>query len=149
MVDAWVAADVARRIGTRTHTVGNSSRSSGPLLASLPEERLETGRWLNPWVDRYSQVPVRMNRYSVPVRLVDRQVRVHLDACHLVIYECRTEIARHERLITKGSVRLDLDHYLEAPIRKPGALPGSTALEQVGGRKVHPGPRRISVAGRG
>jgi hypothetical protein len=99
---------------------------------------LETGRWLNPWVDRYSQVPVRMNRYSVPVRLVDRQVRVHLDACHLVIYEGRTEIARHERLITKGSVRLDLDHYLEAPIRKPGALPGSTALEQVGRQESSP-----------
>jgi hypothetical protein len=26
--------------------------------------------------------------------------------------------------------RLDLDHYLEALVRKPGALPGSTALEQ-------------------
>jgi hypothetical protein len=32
--------------------------------------------------------------------------------------------------MTKGSVRLDLDHYLEALVRKPGALPGSTALEQ-------------------
>ena len=28
------------------------------------------------------------------------------------------------------STRLDLDHYLEALLRKPGALPGSTVLEQ-------------------
>ncbi|MFA7755083.1 hypothetical protein V5F01_16015 [Streptomyces sp. NRRL B-2790] len=40
------------------------------------------------------------------------------------------EVARHERLIAKGAVRLELDHYLEALVRKPGAFPGSTALEQ-------------------
>jgi transposase len=130
MVDAWDAADDARRIGTRAHTIGEQFAIERPLLAPLPEEPFETGTWLNPRVDRYSQVPVRMNRYSVPVRLVGRQVRVHLHASHLVIYEGRAEVARHERLMTKGSVRLDLDHYLEALVRKPGALPGSTALEQ-------------------
>ncbi|MET9905021.1 hypothetical protein [Streptomyces sp. NPDC006446] len=40
------------------------------------------------------------------------------------------EVARHEGLIAKGSCRLELDHYLEALIRKPGAFPGATALEQ-------------------
>ena len=39
-------------------------------------------------------------------------------------------MARHERLPGKSGARLDLDHYLEALVRKPGALPGSTALEQ-------------------
>ncbi|WP_422641179.1 hypothetical protein [Streptomyces glaucescens] len=39
-------------------------------------------------------------------------------------------MARHERLIAKGSCRLELDHYLEALIRKPGAFSGATALEQ-------------------
>ena len=32
--------------------------------------------------------------------------------------------------MTKGRVRLDLDHYLEILLHKPGALPGATALEQ-------------------
>jgi hypothetical protein len=32
--------------------------------------------------------------------------------------------------MAKGGSRLDLDHYLEGLIRKPGALPGATALEQ-------------------
>ncbi|MCQ9177618.1 hypothetical protein KMT30_00820 [Streptomyces sp. IBSBF 2953] len=40
------------------------------------------------------------------------------------------EVAQHEWLIAKGGCRLDLDHYLEALIRKPGAFPGATALEQ-------------------
>jgi hypothetical protein len=39
-------------------------------------------------------------------------------------------VARHERLMGKGQSRHDLDHYLEGLLRKPGALPGATALEQ-------------------
>ena len=35
-----------------------------------------------------------------------------------------------KRLIAKGGVRLELDHYLEALVRKPGAFPGATALDQ-------------------
>jgi hypothetical protein len=64
------------------------------------------------------------------VPTVGRQVRVHLHASDLVVYDGRTEVARHQRLMAKSSSRLDLDHYLEALLRKPGALPGSTVLEQ-------------------
>jgi hypothetical protein len=39
-------------------------------------------------------------------------------------------VATHERLMTKGGTRLDLDHYLEVFARKPGAFPDATALEQ-------------------
>ncbi|WP_201760600.1 MULTISPECIES: hypothetical protein [unclassified Nonomuraea] len=66
----------------------------------------------------------------MPVRLIGRRVRVLLHASDLVIYDGRAEVARHERLPGKSRTRLDLDHYLEALLRKPAALPGSTALEQ-------------------
>lgn len=130
MIDEWDAADEARRIGGRARTVGEFWAIEQPLLRPLPEEPFETGRWFTPRVDRYSQVPVRTNKYSVPVRLIGRRVRVLLHASDLVIYDGRTEVARHERLPGKSGVRLDLDHYLEALVRKPGAMPGSTALEQ-------------------
>jgi hypothetical protein len=39
-------------------------------------------------------------------------------------------VARHQRVIGKGVTILDLDHYLEILLRKPGALPGATALAQ-------------------
>jgi hypothetical protein len=55
-----------------------------------------------------------------------------LHASHLVVYDQHVEVARHERLIAKAGCRLELDHYLEALIRKPGAFPGATALEQAG-----------------
>ncbi|MFF7976764.1 hypothetical protein [Streptomyces sp. NPDC007905] len=63
------------------------------------------------------------------MRLIGRRVRVLLHASEVVIYDGRVEVARHERLVAKGAVRLELDHYLEALVRKSGALPGATALE--------------------
>ncbi len=44
-------------------------------------------------------------------------MRVILHASHLVVYDQNVEVARHERLIAKGAVRLDLDHYLEVLVR--------------------------------
>lgn len=129
-IDVWDVADERRRIGSRPRTVGEHFAVEQPLLAPLPDEPFETGRMFAPRVDRYGQITVRMNRYSVPVRLIGRQVRVMLHASHLVVFDGRTEVARHRRLATRGESLLNLDHYLEALLRKPGALPGATALEQ-------------------
>lgn len=130
MIDAWDDGDDARRIGSRAHTIGAQFAMEQPLLKPLPEETVETGRWFTPRVDRYSQITVRTNRYSVPIRLIGRTVRVLLNASDLVVYDDRTEVARHERVLGKSASRLDLDHYLEGLLRKPGAMPGATALEQ-------------------
>ncbi|MDO0929765.1 IS21 family transposase [Streptomyces sp. TG1A-8] len=130
MVELWDRQDDARRIGARSKTVAECFALEQPLLLPLPEEPFETGRLFTPRVDRYGQIPVRTNRYSVPIRLIGKRVRVVLHASHLVVYDQNVEVARHERLIAKGAVRLDLDHYLEVLVRKPGAFPGSTALEQ-------------------
>jgi hypothetical protein len=43
MVDAWNAADDARRIGSRAHTVGELFAIERPLLVPLPDEPFETG----------------------------------------------------------------------------------------------------------
>lgn len=130
LIDDYDRADDDRRIGHRAHTVAESFSAERQLLKPLPVEPFETGLWLTPRVDRYSQITVRTNRYSVPSRLIGRQVRVLLNASDLTVYDGRTAVATHERLLTKGGSRLDLDHYLEALVRKPGALPGATALEQ-------------------
>lgn len=130
LIDQWDAEDEQRRIAQRIRTVGEHFALERPLLQPLPIDIFETVRWFTPWVDRYSQITVRMNRHSVPARLVGRQVRVLLHASEPQVFDGRTEACRHERLMTKGGVRVDLDHDLEVLDRKPGALPGSTALEQ-------------------
>jgi hypothetical protein len=130
MVDEWDAADDLRRIGDRPHSITQMFTTEKPALKPLPEEVFETGLWLHPRVDRYAQITVRNNKYSVPVRMIGRPVRVVLHASHLIVYDRQVEIARHERLMGKSVSRLELDHYLEVLAYKPGALPGSTALEQ-------------------
>lgn len=55
---------------------------------------------------------------------------VSLRASEVVVFDGRTEVARHARSVPKGSTVLLLDHYLEVLARRPGALPGATALAQ-------------------
>jgi hypothetical protein len=55
---------------------------------------------------------------------------VCLRASGLSVFDGKREVVPHERLMGKGGERLVLNHYLEVLIRKPGALPGATALVQ-------------------
>lgn len=99
-------------------------------MRPLPRDDFDAGLWLTPRVDRYARVTVRQCHYSVPASLIGRTVRVSLRASELVICDGRREVARHPRLTRKGAQSLTLDHYLEVLVRKPGALPGATALVQ-------------------
>jgi transposase len=124
------AADDHRRIANRAMTVGHEFAVEKGLLRALPDEPFPTWATLTPRVDRYARITVRCSHYSVPARLIGHRVRVQLSASELVIFDGRREVARHPRLTGKGSETLVLDHYLEVLVRKPGALPGATALAQ-------------------
>ena len=123
-------ADDRRRIGNRSSSVGNDWAFERQLLRPLPAEPFETALTLTPRVDRYAQVMVRCNQYSVPARFIGHRVRVKLSASAVTVYDKNTVVARHQRAAGKGVKVLDLDHYLEILLRKPGALPGATALVQ-------------------
>lgn len=125
---AWDEADDARRIDNRIRNVGQDFDTERALLASLPFERFDPGLSLTPRVDRSSLVTVRMAKYSVPARMIGRPVRVSLRASEVVIFDGRTQIARHARVVTVRGQSVQLDHYLEVLQHKPGALSGSTAL---------------------
>lgn len=123
-------ADDGRRIGNRTANVREHAALEASLLRPLPGEVFETGLVLTPRVDRYARVTVRQCHYSVPARLIGHRVRVILRASELLVFDGRAQVARHERATTRGTQTLVLDHYLEVLVRKPGALPGATALVQ-------------------
>lgn len=127
-IQAWDLADEARRIGDRIRTVGQDFTLERPKLASLPAERFDPGLSLTPRVDRSSLIRVRMARYSVPSSFINRQVRVSLRATEVIVFDGRTVIAHHPRVVAVNGQSVDLDHYLEVLKTKPGALPGSTAL---------------------
>ncbi|WP_299170021.1 IS21 family transposase [uncultured Arthrobacter sp.] len=127
-IKAWDEADDQRRISNRLRTVGADFLTEKPLLSSLPAEVFDPGLVLTPRVDRSSMITVRMAKYSVPARFINRKVRVSLRASELAVFEGRSLIAVHPRVVATGGQSVDLDHYLEVLKTKPGALPGSTAL---------------------
>jgi transposase len=124
------AADADRHIDGRAESVGTAFAGEAPLLVALPDERFDTALSLTARVDRYAQIMVRQARYSVPARLIGARVRVALSASQLEVFDGSARVATHPRLLTRGGARLELDHYLEILLGKPGALPGSTALAQ-------------------
>lgn len=130
MLKEWDDADDRRRVGNRANSVGADWAFERALLRPLPVEPFDTALTLTPRVDRYAQVMVRCNQYSVPARFIGHRVRVKLSASTVTVYERNTVVARHQRATGKGVKILDLDHYLEILLRKPGALPGATALAQ-------------------
>ena len=129
-LEAFDTADDHRRIGTRAMSVGHDFAFESRLLAPLPAEPFDTSLTLTPRVDRYARVMVRNNQYSVPARLIGQRVRVRLTACEVIAHDGPRVVARHARCPGKGGQVLLLDHYLEILARKPGALPGATALAQ-------------------
>ena len=100
------------------------------MLRPLPGERFDTAAVLWPRVDRYARISVGKCRYSVPARLIDSRVRVALSANELHVFDGTRLVAAHPRLTAAGAEHLELDHYLEILVRKPGALAGSAALAQ-------------------
>jgi transposase len=130
LLEAADDADDRRRIGNRTMTVGHDWALERGLLRPLPGEPFDTALTLTPRVDRYAQVMVRCNQYSVPARFIGHRLRVKLSASTVTVFGRDVVVARHPRAAGKGVQVLDLDHYLEILLRKPGALPGATALAQ-------------------
>jgi transposase len=130
LLEAWDDEDDRRRIGNRTTSVGTDWAFEKTLLRPLPTEPFDTALTLTPRVDRYAQVMVRCNQYSVPARFIGHRLRVKLSASTVTVFERNQVVATHQRAIGKGVKILNLDHYLEILQRKPGALPGATALVQ-------------------
>ena len=124
------AAEDARHIDQRAATVGKDFAAEAPFLLPLPPEAFDTAATLWSRVDRYARIAVGKCRYSVPAGLIDSRVRVRLSANQVEVFDGSGMVAVHPRLIAAGDEHLELDHYLEILLRKPGALPGAAALAQ-------------------
>ena len=131
LIAAGDRIDDDRHIARRPDTVGVAAGAEVAWLAALPEMPFDTAAILAAVkVDTKGRVCVRQCFYSVPVGLARRRVTVRLGARSLEVIADGKMVACHRRSLHKGTEDLVLDHYLEILVRKPGALPGSTALAQ-------------------
>ena len=130
LIAAADLADDARVITGRPVTVAVAFAAELPALLPLPAEPFDAARLLEARADSRARVCVRQNYYSVPVRYAGRRLPVRLAATAVEVLDGGRVVARHERAAGKYAEVLILDHYLEILRRKPGALPGATALAQ-------------------
>lgn len=122
------AADDDRRITGRTETVAAAAARELPALRGLPVDPFDATQTLSCRVDARSRVCVRQSYYSVPARYAGRRLQVRLGARTVTAVAEGAVVAVHTRSLHKYTEDLVLDHYLEVLARKPGALPGATAL---------------------
>jgi transposase len=137
LIAAADVADDARVISGRPMvegrymTVGEHFGLERAHLAELADDVFDVAVDLKCGVDHKSRICVRQSYYSVPARPGVREVAVRLGADRVEVLDRSGKVvARHERSLHKATQTLSLDHYLEILVRKPGALPGATALGQ-------------------
>jgi hypothetical protein len=70
-------------------------------------------------------------RYSVPEELVGQTVIVKKYHDEIRIFANNTEVCRHRRAKGNGTMRIDIMHYLNTFLRKPGAVSSSVALKSI------------------
>jgi hypothetical protein len=131
--------DDRRRVTGRAATIGETFETvERAALKPLPDERFDTMRSLSAKVDAKARVCVLQAHYSVPASYAGRRVQVKLGARHLEVIDPSRGaiIAVWDRSLKKFTQHYELDHYLEILLRKPGAMPGSSALAQARARGV-------------
>ena len=121
--------DEQRIIAGRTQTVGAGMHLEREHLRVLAEEGFDLAAVHFPHVNASGCVRVLTNFYSVPLPVgLEVQAKVH--SAYVEIWHQGKCVAQHERCFQRQQKILNLEHYLEALTKKPGAFAGSTPLEQ-------------------
>ena len=98
-------------------------------LQPLAEEGFDLAAVSFPEVNSSGAVNVLTNFYSAPLPRGTR-VAAKTHAAYVEIWQEGRCVARHERCFGRQQKVLNLEHYLDALAKKPGALAGSMPLEQ-------------------
>jgi len=90
-------------------------------LASISENTVSTSGMV--WIDTVF--------YSVPEYLVGKKVVVKKYHDEVRIYAANELICKHKRIFGSGNMQVDIYHYLNTLLKKPGAVKNSVALKSI------------------
>jgi transposase len=121
--------DEQRTLSGRSQTVGAAQLVERPHLLPLASEGMDLAQTSFPTVNGFGCVKVRTNFYSVPLA-AGTKVHAKAYASRVELWHEGNCVAHHARCYGHQQQILELEHYLDVLWRKPGALAGSTALEQ-------------------
>jgi len=126
---AACGADEARTVDGRVQTVGAALLHERTALLPLAAEPFDLTERSQGLVSSLGWVRVKTNAYSVPLPAGSR-VDIALRAATVELWQAGRLVVQHERCYGRHQEILNLEHYLDVLERKPGALAGSTPLEQ-------------------
>jgi transposase len=119
-----------RTIQGKEVTVGEASEHERSTLLPLAEEGFPYEEVIYPLiVDGHGRVKVKTNWYSTPLSPGWRAAAV-VEPLEIEIRHDNRCVARHPRCYGRGHQILNLEHYLDVLEKKPGAMAGSTPLQQ-------------------
>lgn len=82
-------------------------------------------------VNKYSFIRVENNFYSVPEYLVERNVSVKSYFDRIQVYANHSKVCEHKKIDGTNELSVDITHYLNSLLRKPGAIKNSFALKSI------------------
>jgi len=129
LLESGSLAEQSRIIAGRSQTIGAAMLAERDRLLPLDGEGFDLASLHFPQVNQSGCVKVLTNFYSVPLP-VGTTVEVKVYSAYVEIWHAGQRVARHERCYRRQQKVLALEHYLDTLEKKPGALAGSTALEQ-------------------
>jgi transposase len=98
------------------------------VLHPLPEIDFEACRTVECRVSKISTVTFDNHQYSVPGSYTGQRVWVKGFVDEVIVVAQNQMIAQHKRSYEEGGIHLQLDHYLEALLRKPRAVRDARAM---------------------
>ncbi len=117
-------------ISGRRVVIGDAMQEEKAHLLPLVAEGFEICETIYPViVDGYGRVKVKGNWYSTPLYPGSR-VTACVWPAHIEVRRDGEFAARHQRSYGHGHHVLNLEHYLDVLEKKPGAMKGSTPLQQ-------------------
>lgn len=113
----------------KMNETSNIKEEKNNLLPYKP--KLELARISSQKVNKYSFIQVEKNFYSVPEYLVDKEVTAKIYFDKVCIYANNSLVCEHKKIDGINEISIDIRHYLNSLIKKPGALKNSLALKSI------------------
>ena len=133
--DFHTAADYARfvreMVEKRNRLVKGKLEQEMLCLGSLPPAPMPEYANYRSKVRRWSTIQVAGRSYSVPSRLIDKEVQVRLYADWVEVYYKDRFVERMERVRGDGEVNVNYRHVIHSLVRKPGAFARYRFREQL------------------
>lgn len=124
--------DDARTVSGQPATIGVRWQEEKPFLRPLPNHAYDCCRTTTVSLNRYSQVQLETNRYSVPTDQAVKQLTAKLYPFTVEIYRSgdKAPIAAHSRCYDRHQEIIDPLHYLPLIRQRPGAIDHAKPLRR-------------------